>query len=70
MDTAYVETVRLLLAATPEVFRAPCFPLKGGTALNLFVHPLPGRMRFSREPGFHLGLTSLSPLGCLSVRVI
>ena len=41
MDKAYVETVRLLLAATPDVFREPCFALKGGTALNLFVQEMP-----------------------------
>lgn len=41
MDKAYVETVRLLLAATPDVFHAPCFALKGGTALNLFVQEMP-----------------------------
>lgn len=41
MDRAYVETVRLLLEATPEVFRAPYFALKGGTALNLFVQEMP-----------------------------
>jgi hypothetical protein len=31
MDRAYVETVRLLLEATPAVFRAPYFAMKGGT---------------------------------------
>jgi len=41
MDKAYVDTVRLLLAATPDVFKAPCFALKGGTALNLFVQEMP-----------------------------
>ena len=41
IDKAYVETVRLLLAATPDVFHAPCFALKGGTALNLFVQEMP-----------------------------
>ena len=41
MDKAYVETVRLLLAATPDVFKASCFALKGGTALNLFVQEMP-----------------------------
>jgi len=41
MDKAYVETVRLLLAATPDVFRAQYFALKGGTALNLFVQEMP-----------------------------
>ena len=41
IDKACVETVRLLLAATPDVFHAPCFALKGGTALNLFVQEMP-----------------------------
>lgn len=41
MDKACVDTVRLLLAATPDVFQAPCFALKGGTALNLFVQEMP-----------------------------
>lgn len=41
MEKAYVETVRLLLAATLDIFRAPCFALKGGTALNLFVQEMP-----------------------------
>ncbi len=41
MDKAYIETVRLLLEAAPHVFRTPCFALKGGTALNLFVHEMP-----------------------------
>ena len=37
MDKAYIDTVRLLLEIAPEVFRAACFAMKGGTALNLFV---------------------------------
>jgi predicted nucleotidyltransferase component of viral defense system len=41
MDSAYVETVRLLLETAPHVFRGPCFALKGGTALNLFVQNMP-----------------------------
>ena len=41
MDKAYIETVRLLLEAAPHIFHAPCFALKGGTALNLFVHEMP-----------------------------
>ena len=41
MDKAYADTVRLLLAASPDVFHAPCFALKGGTALNLFVQEMP-----------------------------
>lgn len=41
MDKAYVDTVRLLLEIAPEVFRADCFAMKGGTALNLFVRDMP-----------------------------
>lgn len=41
MDKAYVDTVRLLLTVAPEVFRGGVFAMKGGTALNLFVHDLP-----------------------------
>jgi hypothetical protein len=41
MDKAYVDAVRLLLETAPEVFRADCFAMKGGTALNLFVQDMP-----------------------------
>lgn len=42
MDRQYVDTVRLLLAVAPVIFESPpCFALKGGTALNLFVQNLP-----------------------------
>ena len=41
MNQQYVDTVRLLLAVAPVVFRSPRFALKGGTALNLFVHDMP-----------------------------
>lgn len=41
MDKSYADTVRLLLAVAPEVFRSGPFALKGGTALNLFVHDMP-----------------------------
>jgi predicted nucleotidyltransferase component of viral defense system len=41
MDKAYADTVRLLLAVAPELFRIPLFAMKGGTALNLFVHNMP-----------------------------
>ncbi|MFZ5495335.1 MAG: nucleotidyl transferase AbiEii/AbiGii toxin family protein [Verrucomicrobiota bacterium] len=41
MDQAYIETVRLLLETVPDVFRADCFAMKGGTALNLFVQDMP-----------------------------
>ena len=41
MNQQYVDTVRLLLAVAPAVFRSPRFALKGGTALNLFAHDMP-----------------------------
>ena len=40
MDEAYVQIVRLLLTVAPEVFRGGVFGMKGGTALNLFVHDM------------------------------
>lgn len=41
MDKLYVDTVRLLLATAPHVFRSDSFALKGGTALNLFIRDMP-----------------------------
>jgi predicted nucleotidyltransferase component of viral defense system len=41
MNQDYVDTVRLLLVIAPAVFRSPHFALKGGTALNLFLHDMP-----------------------------
>jgi len=41
MNQDYVDTVRLLLAVAPAIFRPPRFALKGGTALNLFVQDMP-----------------------------
>lgn len=41
MDKVYADTVRLLLAAVPEVFANDIFAMKGGTAMNLFVHDMP-----------------------------
>ncbi len=41
MNQQYVDTVRLLLAIAPAVFQSPRFALKGGTALNLFLHDMP-----------------------------
>jgi nucleotidyltransferase AbiEii toxin of type IV toxin-antitoxin system len=41
VNEQYVDTVRLLLTIAPAVFRSPRFALKGGTALNLFVHDMP-----------------------------
>ena len=40
MDKAYADTVRLLLAITPDVFANDIFALKGGTAINLFVRDM------------------------------
>jgi len=41
MNQEYVDTVRLLLAIAPAVFQSPRLALKGGTALNLFLHDMP-----------------------------
>jgi len=41
VNQQYVDTVRLLLAVAPVMFRSPRFALKGGTALNLFAHDMP-----------------------------
>lgn len=41
MDRNYADTVRLLLAVTPEVFANDIFAMKGGTAINLFVQDMP-----------------------------
>lgn len=41
MDKTYADTVRLLLTVTPDVFDNDIFALKGGTALNLFLHDMP-----------------------------
>ncbi|MBN9459655.1 MAG: nucleotidyl transferase AbiEii/AbiGii toxin family protein [Burkholderiales bacterium] len=41
MDKNYADTVRLLLAVTPEVFTNDIFAMKGGTAINLFVQDMP-----------------------------
>ena len=41
MDRAYADTVRLLLTVAPEVFANDLFGMKGGTALNLFLHDMP-----------------------------
>jgi len=41
MNPAYLNSVRLLLAVAPAVFRRPVFALKGGTAINLFLREMP-----------------------------
>jgi hypothetical protein len=37
----YRQQVRLLMRLLPLVAEEPCFALKGGTAINLFVRDLP-----------------------------
>ncbi len=41
MDKIYADTVRLLLAVAPDVFKNSIFAMKGGTAINLFVRDMP-----------------------------
>lgn len=41
MNPAYINAVRLLLEVAPDVFRESVFALKGGTAINLFLHDMP-----------------------------
>jgi hypothetical protein len=41
MDKSYVDTVRLLLEIAPDLFQAPYFAMKGGTAINLFLQKMP-----------------------------
>lgn len=40
-DVRYEAQTRLLLRCLPELERHPCFALKGGTAINLFVRDFP-----------------------------
>lgn len=37
MRDSYARQVRLLMTTLPHVAKEPCFALKGGTAINLFV---------------------------------
>jgi hypothetical protein len=41
MNGVYTATVRQLLDIAPVVFESPNFAIKGGSALNLFLHDLP-----------------------------
>ena len=41
VSTPYIEQVRLLVAILPSAAKQPCFALKGGTAINLFVRDMP-----------------------------
>ena len=37
----FIDQLRLLVATLPQVFKEDCFALKGGTAINLFIRPMP-----------------------------
>ena len=41
LNSRYGEQVRLLVQVLPHVATEPCFALKGGTAINLFVRDMP-----------------------------
>ena len=41
MDASYIEIARLMLLTAPQIFQASDFAMKGGTALNLFLHNMP-----------------------------
>lgn len=41
IEARYHEQVRLLVSLLPFLNDEPCFALKGGMAINLFVQPLP-----------------------------
>jgi len=40
-DPVYVQQAKLLLQCIPEIGKHPCFALKGGTAINLFLRSMP-----------------------------
>ena len=40
-DPVYVKQATLLLRCLPEIGKQPCFALKGGTAINLFLRAMP-----------------------------
>ena len=41
MEDSYRKQVELLIRCLPEIAKQPCFALKGGTAINLFVRNMP-----------------------------
>jgi len=40
-DPVYVKQATLLLRCLPEIGKQPCFALKSGTAINLFLRAMP-----------------------------
>jgi len=41
LDQTFSDQVRLLITVLPQVHKEECFALKGGTAINLFIHDMP-----------------------------
>jgi hypothetical protein len=41
MNQIYLDTARSMTQAAPLVFAGDMFALKGGTAINLFIHDMP-----------------------------
>jgi predicted nucleotidyltransferase component of viral defense system len=41
MQKVFSDQVRLLISVLPHIAKEPCFALKGGTAINLFVRNMP-----------------------------
>ncbi len=68
MNQAYLDAVRLLLAVAPSLFREARFALKGGTAINLFLHDMPrlsvdlDLVYIDHEPARDEALRSISEL--------
>ena len=40
-NSIYVRQAELMLRCLPQIGKQVCFALKGGTAINLFVRPMP-----------------------------
>jgi predicted nucleotidyltransferase component of viral defense system len=40
-DSRYIRQAELLIRCLPEIGKQKCFALKGGTAINLFLRPMP-----------------------------
>ena len=59
MNAGYLDTVRLLLDVTPEVFSVENFAMKGGTALNFFTENMP---RLSVDIDVVLELLNIDPV--------
>jgi len=70
-DNPYLQQVTWLLEVLPLVGREPCFALKGGTAINLFVRDLP-RLSVDIDLAYlpvHKRETSLAEIGMALERI-